>query len=58
VHDGIVYLATPYFLKIKEILDQIKGGSTDKINGEWYNNEFLVLAISTPFRFNPLKLAR
>jgi predicted regulator of Ras-like GTPase activity (Roadblock/LC7/MglB family) len=48
VQDGIVSLATPYFLKIKEILDQIKGGSTDNIRVEWDNFDFLVLAISTP----------
>ncbi len=48
VQDGIVKQATPYFLKIKEILDQIKGGSTDKIRVEWDNFEFLVAAISKP----------
>ncbi len=48
VQDGIVNLATPYFLKIKEILDQLKGVSTNKISVVWENYEFLIFAISKP----------
>jgi hypothetical protein len=48
VQDDFVKLATPYFLKIKEILDQIKGNQTDRICIEWDNHEFLVLPISKP----------
>nr|MDO8085621.1 ADP-ribosylation factor-like protein [Candidatus Sigynarchaeum springense]MDO8116323.1 ADP-ribosylation factor-like protein [Candidatus Sigynarchaeota archaeon] len=48
VQDDIVNLAAPYFFKIKEILGQIKSGTTDKIAIEWDNYEFLVLAIPEP----------
>jgi hypothetical protein len=53
VQDDLVKQATPSFLKVKEILDQIKGGQTDRIVVEWDNHEFIVLAI--PFAF-PLSL--
>jgi predicted regulator of Ras-like GTPase activity (Roadblock/LC7/MglB family) len=53
VQDDIVKQATPAFLKVKEMLDQLKGGKTDKIGVEWDNHEFILLAI--PFAF-PLTL--
>jgi hypothetical protein len=53
VQDDLVKQATPAFLKVKEMLDQIKGGVTDRIGVEWDNHEFIVLSV--PFAF-PLTL--
>jgi predicted regulator of Ras-like GTPase activity (Roadblock/LC7/MglB family) len=53
VQDELVKQATPSILKIKEMLDQIKGGQTDRIGVEWDNHEFILLSV--PFAF-PLTL--
>ncbi len=53
VQDELVKQATPSFLNIKEMLDQIKGGQTDRIGVEWDNHEFILLSV--PFVF-PLTL--
>ncbi len=53
VQEDLVKQATPVFLRAKEILDQIKGGQTDRIGVEWDKHEFILLAI--PFVF-PLTL--
>jgi hypothetical protein len=53
VQDDLVKQATPSFLKVKEMLDQIKGKQTDRIGVEWDNHEFILLAV--PFVF-PLTL--
>ncbi len=45
VQDELAKQATPAFLKVKEMLDQIKGGRTDRIGVEWDNHEFILLAI-------------
>jgi GTPase SAR1 family protein len=53
VQDELVKQATPAFLKVKEMLDQIKGGRTDRFGVEWDNHEFILLVV--PFVF-PLTL--
>ncbi len=49
VQDDIVKQAAPSFLKDKEMLDQIKGGQTDRISVEWDGHEFILLAIPLAF---------
>ncbi len=53
VQDEFVKQATPALLKVKELLEHIKGGRTDRIVVEWDNHEFILLAV--PFVF-PLTL--